>query len=260
MYFCVSTMKNDKLHHAKPSIAETPALHADIDLKDIIDGIGPEDKDEGRRQRLKDDIIRKLMQLKHPPSLIVNSGNGIHAYWKFKEAFVYSEDKKLRAEQINRIESALNLLCDLIGGDFKVTQPSAVMRLPGTHNSKFGNWRKVVVVEQNDNRYELDDLEEWLGETSPIILRKDKPPAQTAGQSNIWKECAERHKPPIDVEKRLADMMYMGTGDCFNSRNAGQHQRVVAEFRRRYRRGCRDADGGNTGRRWRLLGALEQEA
>ena len=199
-YFCVSTMRISELRHAKDSIAETPALHVDIDFKDITDK--------------RDDVIRKLKQLRYPPSLIIDTGNGVHGYWQFKEAITYSKKPKERDEEIERIEAALKLLCDLVGGDNEVTQPSAVMRLPGTHNSKFGEWKQVVVVEQNKKRYELSDLEEWLSETSPIILRKGRPLQQRAGDTNYWKEYAEQFKPPIDVEQRLADMMYMAAGQA----------------------------------------------
>jgi hypothetical protein len=35
VYFCVSTLKNEKLIHSKPNISEIPSLHADIDFKDL---------------------------------------------------------------------------------------------------------------------------------------------------------------------------------------------------------------------------------
>jgi hypothetical protein len=195
VYTCVSTMLDEKRHHSKESIKEIPALHIDIDLKDLaIDS--------------KDDVVRKLKaQLRLPPSIVVDSGNGIHAYWRFKEA--------CGAGDIERIEDALKLLCDLVGGDQKVTQPSAVMRLPGTHNTKReGQNHLVTILEQNDNFYELDDLEEWLSETSPIILRKERPAQQTGAGQDFYSKYGDEHgcKMPVDVEKRLGAMMYMGVG------------------------------------------------
>jgi hypothetical protein len=97
------------------------------------------------------------------------------------------------------------------------------MRLPGTHNTKHGEFKEVVVSHPADitdnkqlNRYELDDLEEWLGEQSPIILRKERPHAATAGQAfadGLEEYAALAYKPPIDVKARLDAMMYMGFGD-----------------------------------------------
>src|SRR5258708_27824749 len=95
----------------------------------------------------------------------------------------------------------------------KITQVSALMRLHGAHNTKFDQFTEVEIVSRNDLTYELDDLEEWLSETSPVILRKIRPVAVI--EPNPWLAIAERlgFKPPIDVEKRLAAMVYMGGGD-----------------------------------------------
>jgi phage/plasmid-associated DNA primase len=198
VYACVSTMVDAKHHHAKESIRETPSLHTDIDLKDLA-------------LDTKEDIVRKLKALRLPPSVVVDSGNGVHCYWRFKEA--------CSADDIEHIESALKLLCDLVGGDIKVTHPAAVMRLPGTHNTKHeGQNHLVIILEQNDNVYELDDLEEWLSEASPIILRKERPQAKTVGEDGSMGARYERlnkdYKPPINWEKRLNQMMYMGEGDA----------------------------------------------
>ncbi len=206
-YVCVSTMLSAKHHHAKESIAEIPVLHIDIDSKDITDA--------------KEDVIRKLKALRLPPSLLVDSGNGVHAYWKFREAL----GPNVSSDDIERIEAALKLLCDLVGGDIKVTQPSAVMRLPGTFNTKNENQNhEVMVVWKNGGNgkaelatYELDDIEEWLAEASPVILRKVRPQAKTVQQSdeNPFERIGRTmgYAPPIDVEKRLGEMMYMGGGD-----------------------------------------------
>lgn len=214
-YVCVSTMLSTKHHHSKESINEIPALHIDIDLKDLaLDN--------------KEDVIKKLKGLRLPPSILVDSGNGIHAYWKFKEAIALGPNDIERIEDvyeiIERIESALKLLCDLVGGDQKVTQPSAVMRLPGTFNTKNENQNHLVTLWINDANgkaempvYELDDIEEWLSETSPIILRKIRPEGKTVEQTdeNPYERIAREmgYKPPIDVEQRLDAMMYMGGGD-----------------------------------------------
>src|SRR5205814_6665086 len=89
-------------------------------------------------------------------------------------------------------------------------------RLPGTHNSKHGNWLECQTIFESGQRYELDDLEEWLAETSPVILRKVR--QNQFPETNPFlaaAEAAERlgFKPPIDVEKRLNSMGYMAGGE-----------------------------------------------
>lgn len=188
LYFCVSTVKASK--RDKENIAESVGLHVDIDLKDICDN--------------RSDVGRILANLELPPSLTVFSGNGIHAYWLFKEACI---------GEIDRLDDALKLLSDLLGGDNKPAHPAALMRLPGSHNTKRGAWTPVEVLTASPRRYELDDLEEWLARTSPKILRKERPNA--VPDDNPFLAAARQlgFKPSIDVEKRLAAMTYMGGGD-----------------------------------------------
>jgi hypothetical protein len=129
MFFCVSTIRQG-MKRNKENIAEIPGLWADIDFKDVADD--------------RDTILRRVKALPRPPSIIVSSGNGLHLYWQFKEAI--KVDVVDGAESIERVEAALKLLADLVGGDQKVTQVAALMRVPGTHNSKRGEWKDVEVI------------------------------------------------------------------------------------------------------------------
>jgi len=210
-------MLSVKHHHAKDSVNEIPSLHVDIDLKDIDDS--------------KAEVIRKLKTLlRLPPSFINDSGNGCHAYWKFREPIILDQDtsaagRKNRQKEISRVDDALKLLCDLVGGDIKPAHTAALMRLPGSHNSKKEDqYHAVTTVWKNNGAcktdlvvYELDDLEEFLAEASPKILRKDRPPAKTVGEDNSFENYGDKiknsYKPKTDVIKRLDDMMFMGAGN-----------------------------------------------
>jgi hypothetical protein len=191
MYFCVSTIDGAK--RTKPNAAEIIGLWIDIDFKDIDDTPA--------------DVDRKLASARCPPSLVNATGNGRHAYWLFKEALIGAADNQAR------VETALKLLCDLFGGDQAVTQCVALMRLPGTHNTKFGKSFEVITVANSGGRFDLDDLEEWLAEASPVILRKDRP-AEVFDNPFLALAMAQGFKPSIDVEKRLGAMSYMGGGDA----------------------------------------------
>ena len=217
-FLCVSTVRSG-MKRNKENIAEICFLHADIDFKDVVDD--------------PDTILRRLKALRMPPALIVSSGNGYHCYWPFKEAMtvnIVDISDTGGNEVIERVEEALKLLADLCGADMKVTQVAALMRLPGTHNSKLDAWKLVEVVHQATTnnaglidliRYELDDLEEMLSETSPIVLRKLRP-SPTADQIDpadkylqyVATAATFGFKPPLDVEKRLSNMVYMGGGDA----------------------------------------------
>lgn len=192
LFFCVGTLKPGT-KRAKDSIAEIAFLHADIDFKDILDS--------------QADVERKLAQLRLPPSITVQSGNGLHAYWLLTEA--------LTGTDMERIEAALRLLADTVGGDMSVCEIARLMRLPGTHNTKQGQFQPVTIQTiEPSRRYELDDIEEWLAETSPVILRKVRPTAISTDNPFLQAAALLGFKPSIDVEKRLAAMSYMAGGDA----------------------------------------------
>jgi len=197
VFVCVSTIKVNQKRN-KDGVAEICFLHADIDFKDVIDD--PET------------ILRRLKTLPLPPSMIISSGNGYHIYWLFKESIIVGGPSDCRAHR-SRAEISMRYGRP---GDMLVTQVAALMRVVGSHNSKRGEWKEVVVVDNTGHRYELDDLEEeMLFITSPIVLRKQRP-QPTLGQINPFLDVAESlgFKPPIDVEKRLSAMVYMGGGDA----------------------------------------------
>jgi hypothetical protein len=73
LFFCVGTVKAGAKRN-KANIVETIGLHADIDFKNL----------DGNLTR--DEVVRKLVMLTCPPSVIVFSGGGLHCYWLFKEA------------------------------------------------------------------------------------------------------------------------------------------------------------------------------
>jgi len=196
LFFCVGTVKAGSKRN-KANIVETPCLFTDLD-PDKIDGA----PDRG-------EMLRQVKRLKYQPSIIVWSGNGLHCYWLLKEPLPTQEN-------IERIEAALHQLADLVAGDLPVCEVSRVLRLPGSHNSKRGEWNAVEVIElHGDRRYELDDLEEWFAEQSPIMLRKVREIGRTVSESCPFLDYANEcgYKPPIDVEQRLAQMIYMGSGE-----------------------------------------------
>src|SRR5262249_9600352 len=74
LYFCVSTIKPDATRRAKETIHELNGLHADIDFKSVDDA--PEE------------VAQKLQQVMLPPTAVVASGHGLHAYWLFREGLL----------------------------------------------------------------------------------------------------------------------------------------------------------------------------
>lgn len=201
LFFCVAAMKPGEQKRNKENVALTTCLHADLDFNKI-DGLGSD---------ALADVMLKLSRLRLLPSITVASGGGVHAYWLFKEPMDTQAN-------IERIEAALRQLADIVAGDLPVCEVSRVLRLPGTHNTKNGAWTEVEVTSFDpDRRYELDDLEEWFSEQSPVMLRKTREPGRTVSQveDDFFAQYAKQYgiKAPIDIEARLNGMMYMGAGE-----------------------------------------------
>src|SRR5215831_3877933 len=199
LYYCMSTIPEGKPRN-KENCAETPAFVIDLDFKSV--------------DMQPSAVETALPTLRLPPTGMIRTGHGLHVVWMLKEALATHEF-------LSPIETVLRQLCDVIGGDLAVAHPAALLRLPGTNNSKNGEWFDVQVIHWEERFYELDDLEEWLGEQSVVIKRKlPNPPPYTENENNKetnpYLDFANRagFKPPVDVAQRLGAMAYMGAGDA----------------------------------------------
>jgi phage/plasmid-associated DNA primase len=148
MYFCVGTLAEGAATRNKENIRETVGLHQDLDFKTIAE-------DEPT-------IRARIDSLRCQPTVRVRSGGGLHLYWLFREHLATQE-------HLERIENALRGLAAIVGGDPSVCEVSRLMRLPGSHNSKYGDIREVVTETLDGPRYELEELEDFIAETAPIL-------------------------------------------------------------------------------------------
>ena len=143
-------------------VASMPGFRIDVDTQ------------EGKHAR-KDLPVDKIQALDiinkaypHAPSVIVETGGGIHCYWKFKEPFIISSDEK-RQEALQLSRS----FQDLFTHAFKrsgfhldnVSDLARIMRLPGTFNFKSGQKKVLIANESTFEEYNLTELREYLPET-----------------------------------------------------------------------------------------------
>ena len=180
LFFCVSTLEVGAWRK-KDNVAEIPILHLDIDLKDVT-------------PLTKAQVIARLEGLPCPPTRIHGSGNGLHAYWVLDKA----------SADVPRVEIALKKLAGILAGDHMVTHAVALMRFPGSHNTKDGAWREVTVETNTGVKYKLATLEKWLDSSQPVILKTKK--------QNVFLQVADAqmYKAPIDAEDQLKEMVYQG--------------------------------------------------
>lgn len=131
VYFGVYT--RSKAKGTKENCLYTSALWADFDHMTV------------------DEVQEKIFISGLPkPSILVNSGHGVHSYWLL--------DKKAG----NGTESILKAIAEKTGADTKATDISRIMRLPGTWNVKRDPVR-CEVIEHHERRYSLDTFKQLLG-------------------------------------------------------------------------------------------------
>jgi hypothetical protein len=133
VYFGVASRRNEG--GTKKDLDYINAVWVDIDCEK--EGIGKEQK------------IHELLESLFPPTVIVDSGHGLHTYWVLREP---TKD----FETVERINLGL---AEKFGGDRKAYDSARILRLPGTKNFK-STPTEVRILELSERFYNLSALEE----------------------------------------------------------------------------------------------------
>jgi hypothetical protein len=142
-------------------IAGIAGLWADFDLQS-----------EAHKKALPATIPDALSIIPHGmlPSIVVATGNGAHAWWLFKEPFVFENDQERKdaARLVTRWHTLLRLNAAARGWAFdRLSDLARVLRIPGTINGKdSANPKDVTVDRLTDRRYNFSDFEEALDEAA----------------------------------------------------------------------------------------------
>ena len=124
-----------------------------------------DDKDYPNNQALKDHIT----SLDPPPSVLIFSGGGYHAYWLLDQPYILATDQDRK--EAARIQRAW---VKYTGGDQGAKDLARVLRLPGTKNNKYDPARRVEFESCHfDRTYTLEFL-------SAVIPSEAQPPEFTA--------------------------------------------------------------------------------
>lgn len=152
----------DKGRGKKEDIIALPGFWADIDVGH-----------EGHKSDQLPPDIKTAMGLlaRFPlnPTLIINSGNGLHLYWLFKEPWYFkSNDDREKAQLLSK-EFHTYLINKAAQMNFKMDNTSDITRLlrvPGTKNHKTNPPKAVEIISDNstndDFRYSIEDFENLL--------------------------------------------------------------------------------------------------
>lgn len=205
VYFGACTRRIGSPTGKRADLVECPAVWVDIDCRKL--GVGGAS------------AIRALDTCPYPPSIVVNSGNGLHAYWILREP-VHVEEIDGEAER--RLVAVMRQLVGVFAGDRACCELARILRLPGTHNSKdvakAANEGEPIACEvmtiEPERRYELSELEDWLAWQRPLITATiETTPAKP--DDDVFAAYARKAglKPPLDVSAAIATMRLGGEGE-----------------------------------------------
>lgn len=109
----------------------------------------------------KDEHRARLDAFQPPPSMIVDSGGGTHAFWKLETPADVSKETTLA-----QVRAILIGLQDALGGDPAVTDPSRIFRVAGTINYPNARKRQAgrgqcgsKILEAAGHLYQLADFD-----------------------------------------------------------------------------------------------------
>lgn len=134
------------------------------------------------------------------PSVLVDSGGGLHAYWLLKEPFVLDSADRLEAGRIIQ-----QLWVGTVGGDPAVHDLTRVLRVPGTLNHKYDPPRPVEFLACDlDRVFPLVALTAHL----PHVQEPAPRPPRMEARANSIQEYNER----TDIGALLASFGYRWRG------------------------------------------------
>jgi hypothetical protein len=115
-----------------------------------------------------EDIYRALCDFVEPPTVIINSGGGLHALWRITPVTVTKENHAF-------IKEILRGLALTIKGDTSVAETARVFRLPGTINTKSErNGARCELIDLLPGEYSLEDFTPYRALARPVAKPIDR--------------------------------------------------------------------------------------
>jgi putative DNA primase/helicase len=117
-----------------------------------------------------------------PPTFVVTTGNGAHAWWLFKEPLMFQNEQERRdgVSLTNRWQTLLWGKAVSYGWRFdRLADFARVLRVPGTHNCKNpADPKPVTICCHSVRRYNPRDLAEYLDEHGITDAKEEERTAQ----------------------------------------------------------------------------------
>jgi hypothetical protein len=194
LYILIWTL-SDKASHWFQRIDDAVRFVESLDNRDVYVGTGLSARDHGLYKRCKSDEIAgsvgvfvdidlrsdahpfsalpstieealSILPPEFPPSFVIMTGNGIHAWFLFAEPYIFENDEErtFAASLANRWNTLIRDNARLKGLKFECLGDLArVLRIPGTLNCKVAaDTKKVSIYTRANSRYNPSDLIEFL--------------------------------------------------------------------------------------------------
>jgi hypothetical protein len=143
----------------------------------------------------------KILPTGMPPSILVLTGNGVHAWWLLKEPLIFDteEERKATARLLTRWHLLLKRNAAARSWAYdKLSDLARILRIPGTRNFKDpANPKDVTVLSTTECRYNLSDFEEFLDQSGVIDIAAEQ------GTATNWAEQFANKPLIIDLSKRI---------------------------------------------------------
>ena len=170
VYFGLGTTSKNLGVNKRPTalqVSSIPGLWLDIDVA------GPAHKKTNLPASHEDAVDLLKSSLPLPPTILVDSGHGLHAYWLFKEPWIFeTEDERQQAASLmRRFVLSFKYHAAVRGWAMdSVFDLARVLRVPGTLNTKPGAEQMLCSVRDADyeRRYNPDEFYQFLVDTEEV--------------------------------------------------------------------------------------------
>ena len=192
VYFGLGLTKKKLPEGKRPNalqICGIPGLWIDID---IADSGAHKASNLPRTQQDAEELISAAMPRHMPPTILTHSGHGLHAYWLFKEPWIFeTEDERVQAASLaQRFVLSFKFHAAMRGWRLdSVFDLSRVLRVPGSINHKVPGMPmtcRLISIKQ-DHAYNPEDFE-------PFFVADDNARSEDGISQLLSKE-----KNPLDL-------------------------------------------------------------
>lgn len=152
---------------AVPDVTAIPGIWFDLDIADAAHA-------EANLPATVSEARQLVDEFPLPPSILVHSGHGLHAYWLFRELMDVTDDRP--RDLLQRFQAALRAKAVARGWKLDSTHDLArVLRLPGTTNYKSDPVPVTVIHSDESARYNYYDIDGFLPDAPQAATTQARP-------------------------------------------------------------------------------------